>query len=175
MVVHMEIYMRETYEDEKKYYSKFQATQDLPDETYAALWNMTLGRVNADYDGPNLTNFDKANAIDMLIGLGRALRHTTPALRDNLYSEIGDLEEMSFFWEILLNKVGDPSIVDAPKLRGRDNLCDPDAEPSTDSEPDLHNTVYGPEGEVITLDYDHPLFHIPYMARAVFRSESRTY
>ena len=175
MVVHMEIYRRETYEDEMKYYSKFQATQDLPDETYAALWNLTLGRVNADYDGPNLTNFDKANAIDMLIGLGRALRHTTPALRDNLYSEIGDLEEMSFFWEILLNKVGDPSIVDVPKLRGRDNLCDPDTEPSTDSEPDLHNTVYDPDGEVIKLDYDHPLFHTPYMARAIFRNESRAF
>ena len=177
MVVHLEIYRQETYEDDAalKYHSKFQATQDLPDETYAALWNLTLGRVNTDYDGPNLTNFDKANAIDMLIGLGRALKHTTPETRDNLYSEFGDLEEMSFFWEILLNKVGDPSIVDVPKLRGHDNSCDPNTEPSTDSEPDLHNAVYGPEGEVITLDYDHPLFHIPYMARAVFRNESRTF
>ena len=177
MVVHLEIYRQETYEDDAalQYHSKFQATQDLPDETYAALWNLSLGRVNTDYDGPNLTNFDKANAIDMLIGLGRALKHTTLETRDHLYSEFGDMEEMSFFWEVLLNKVGDPAIVDLPRLRGQDNGRDIDTEPTTDTEADLHNAVFGPAGETINLDYDHPLFHTPYMARAVFRSESRAY
>ena len=136
---------------------------------------MTLGRVNADYDGPNLTNFDKANAIDMLIGLGRAFKHTTPSVRDKLYSEIGDMEEMSFFWEVLLNKVGDLSIVDGPKLLGRKSGRSPEAEPNTDSDPDTHNTVYDADGNVIEIDYDHPLFHTPYMARAIFRNESRTF
>ena len=177
LVVHLEVYRQETDEADTafRYHSKFQATQDLPDETYAALWNLSLGRANTDRDGPHLTNFDKANAIDMLIGLGRALKHTTPETRDSLYSEFGDMEEMSFFWEVLLNKVGDPAIVDLPRLRGRDNGHDIDTEPATDAEADMHNTVYGPGGETVNLDYDHPLFHTPYMARAIFRSESRTF
>ena len=134
MVVHLESYRQETYEDDAalQYHSKFQATQDLPDETYAALWNLTLGRVNTDYDGPNLTNFDKANAIDMLIGLGRLTARLTPDHKQRLYGIMGDLENFSRFWEQILNR----EVNESHRLRGltfgrrpRDETDDSSGEP----------------------------------------------
>ena len=177
LATHIELYRRDPiHEDDPGYYAKLQVTKEIRDEVYAALWNLTLAEPHAEHHGPILTNFEKANAIDMLIGLGRALRFITPQTREALYSEIGNLEEMSFFWEILLSKVSEPEYLGLPRFSALSDPRDIDSEvPDTTEETNWNNWnhVFDGTGNRVYVAKDHPLFQTPHMAWAIVSSESR--
>ena len=114
----------------------------------------------------------------MLIGLGRALRFITPQTREALYSEIGNLEEMSFFWEILLSKVSEPEYLGLPRSTALSDPRDIDSEvPDTTEETNWNNWnhVFDGTGNRVYVAKDHPLFQTPHMAWAIVSSESRTF
>ena len=167
LVTIMEIYHceRDGNDDQIGSYLKFQATQDIPDQTYAALWNSTLADENRERGGPALTVHDKASAIDFLIGLGRAWRYIRPTLRQRLYAEIGDLNQMSFYWEILLNKFADGN------WHGHGELTTGETE-------GVATPASGPylarnrDGATVQLWGSNPLFETPYWAARIFLSES---
>ena len=117
-VIFMDLFVRhhEDHEAELQPYVKFQATQDISDNSYATLWNLTLGVPNAHHGGPELTQFEKANAIDALIGLGYACKRLDAEVRGRLYDEFGNLEEMSWYWETLLNKFTSPETTGMPQV-----------------------------------------------------------
>ena len=128
---------------------------------------------NAQY-GPGLSNFDKANAIDALIGLGMSLRHLTPDTRNRLYDEFGNLEEMSLFWQTLLNKFVDTETVGLPPLIAAPSGGGPEDDP--DDRPGPHDlTVTMLDGEGYYLDPEHPSHLTPFMTHAIARSEAHTY
>ena len=74
--------------------------QDISNQDYATVFNQHLtGRV----PWPSRNCFEKANAIDMFIGLGRISSRLTQDQKIQLYELTGDLENFSRFWERILN------------------------------------------------------------------------
>ena len=176
MVIIMEVYHfeLESADGNNHAFAKFQAAQDIGDDRYAALWNLTLGEENNLQFGPGLSTFDKANAIDALIGLGVSCRQLTPDTRNRLYDEFGDLEEMSFFWQTLLNKFVDTDSVGPPPLIPATSEGGPESDPNERSGPhDIRVTLL--DGEGYHLDPEHPFHLTPFMTHAVARSEAHAY
>ena len=75
--------------------------QDLSNQQYAVAFNAHLGRFGP-WEAWNC--FEKANGIDMLIGLGRIAGRLTPDHKERLYEQTGDLENFGRFWEQVLNR-----------------------------------------------------------------------
>ena len=103
--------------------------QDISNQDYAATFNTHLGGYIPYYDR---NCFEKANAIDMLIGLGRVTSRLTPNHKQRLYTIMGDLENLSRFWEQILNR----EVNESHRLRGlafgrrpRDETDDSSGEP----------------------------------------------
>ena len=176
MVIIMEVYHfeLESADGNNRAFAKFQAAQDISDDRYAAPWNLTLGEENNAQYGPGLSNFDKANAIDALIGLGMSLRHLTPDTRNRLYDEFGNLEEISLFWQTLLIEFVDTDSVRLPPLIAAPSGGGPEGDPNDRPGPrDLTVTMLGGEGYY--LDPEHPFHLAPFMTHAIARSEAHTY
>ena len=176
MVIFLELYHfeREDQHGINDTFAKFQAIQDIGDDRYAALWNVTPGEENNAQFGPALSNFDKANAIDALVEPGTSLRHLTPDTRNRLYDEFGNLKEMSLFWQILLNKFVDAATVGIPPLIATPTGGGPEDDPSDQPGPrDI--SVIMLNGEAFHLDPEHPFFRAPFMSHAIARSEARAY
>ena len=86
----------------------------------------------------NRNCFEKANAVDMLIGLGRLTARLTPDHKQRLYDIMGDLENFSRFWEQILNRETNES----HRLRGRSSARRPrDDEDDSCGEPDREEGV----------------------------------
>ena len=145
---------------------------------------MTLAIPNAHHAGPELTQFEKANAIDSLIGIGYACKRLDADTRGRLYDELGNIEEMSWYWETLLNKFTSPEITGVPPV-----VCPPGGRPThyrcsrlakeqhlqNQAAPTNPDRVYTAEGAEFRLEGDETLFRAAHMANALFRSESRAF
>ena len=106
--------------------------QDISNQDYAATFNTHLGGYIPYYDR---NCFEKANAIDMLIGLGRVTSRLTPNHKQRLYTIMGDLENLSRFWEQILNReanesqrLRDLSVARRPRDETDDSSGEPDRE-----------------------------------------------
>ena len=75
--------------------------QDISNQDYATVYNDHLGYLVPMSDR---NCFEKANAIDMLIGLGRITSRLATNQKTQLYDQTGDLENLSRFWEQILNR-----------------------------------------------------------------------
>ena len=75
--------------------------QDISNQDYAMAYNTHLKNY---YPAKESNCFEKANAIDMLIGLGRLTARLTPDHKQAFYQVTGDLESLSRFWEQILNR-----------------------------------------------------------------------
>ena len=76
-------------------------TQDLSNQQYGVVWNAFFRDLAA---GSEVNNFRKANDLEMLIGLGRLMRRLDLRQRTNIYERFGDLEDLSRFWEQVVNR-----------------------------------------------------------------------
>ena len=76
-------------------------TQDLSNQQYGVVWNLFFARYAL---GTEINNFRKANDLDMLMGLGRLMRRLDLRQRTHIYERFGDLEDLSRFWEQIVNR-----------------------------------------------------------------------
>ena len=174
LVSHFEIYYRgPPTPNDPGYYTKLQVTKEISDSVYAGLWNATLQIPHETRGGKPLTNFEKANAIDTLIGLGRALRFVGPIPRQALYSEIGNIEQMSFFWEILLEKFAWPRQFGLTPCWAPPDWRDLNAEGPENASPGPTDQIVDEAEHPVSIGLDHPIFQAPSMAWAIVSSESR--
>merc|ERR1712087_93380 len=109
-----------------------QCTDIVSNQDYAATFNTHLGGYIPYYDR---NCFEKANAIDMLIGLGPVTSRLTPNHKQRLYTIMGDLENLSRFWEQILNReanesqrLRDLSVARRPRDETDDSSGEPDRE-----------------------------------------------
>ena len=174
LVSHFEIYYRgPPTPNDPGYYTKLQVTKEICDSVYAGLWNATLQIPHGARGGKPLTNFEKANAIDTLIGLGRALRFVAPITRQALYAEIGNIEQMSFFWEILLDKFAWPWKFGLTPCWAPWDWRNLDDERPENAAPAPTDQIVDEAERPVSIGLDHPIFQTPSMAWAIVSSESR--